>query len=74
MIFNSGTRAKVREAEPLWVGKFVLRILCFLASIVALCVAGYSFSLSTLLHSSAGTVIYTRTRHPIRTLRTLTPR
>ena len=27
MIFTSTSRARVREAEPLWVAKFVLRIL-----------------------------------------------
>ena len=47
MIFNSASRARVREAERLWVAKFVLRVLCWLSSVIALCVAGYSFSIST---------------------------
>ena len=45
MIFNPVSRAQVREAERLWVAKFVLRILCFLSSLIAICVAGYSYSL-----------------------------
>ena len=46
MIFSSASRARVREAERLWVAKFVLRILCWFSSLISLAVAGYSYSFS----------------------------
>ena len=44
MIFNRTSRAKVHEAERLWIAKFILRLLTIIIVIIAFGLAGYNWN------------------------------
>ena len=50
MIFNPTSRAKVRDAEPQWLAKFILRVLTLLSLIAIGCIA-WAFARYTHLYN-----------------------
>ena len=49
MIFNATSRAAVRDAEPHWLAKFVIRIATVVISIMAIGCIGWAFGQYRLL-------------------------
>ena len=50
MIFNSASRERVREAERLWLAKFVLRILTFLLVTIGIILVSVALSTTSTNH------------------------
>ena len=44
MIFNPTSRARVRDAEPRWLAKFILRVVTLLLSLIAIGCIGWAFA------------------------------